>query len=248
MYFHTIDNIYLTYFNNEIIALDLKKDQYMILSDLSEALYIALNNKFTRINDTYHLCGNEHLTTPNNFDAAIKYLREIGVLSNYDYNHPSVRIIKKNIFSAGAPNIDWRLPADMFDYKIPIITTIEAYLMLAKVYFIINFYGFIGLIKSIKNKRKRCIKKDAIEFNILVAALNRACFYFPVKTKCLEWSSALIFMGLRRKWECNLEIGVQNYPFAAHAWVKADNKVIADIESLPKTLSVILSEPFSDKE
>ena len=51
-------------------------------------------------------------------------------------------------------------------------------------------------------------------------------------------------MGLKRKWKCNLEIGVQNLPFAAHAWVKADDKVIADSKNLPETLSVILSEPF----
>ena len=119
-----------------------------------------------------------------------------------------------------------------------------AYVLLIKVYFIINIFGFYSLIKAIKRKNIGCVRKDAKEFDILATALNQACFYFPIKTKCLEWSAALTFMGLRRKWKCNLEIGVQNLPFAAHAWVKADDKVIADSHNLPETLSVILSEPF----
>jgi len=41
-----------------------------------------------------------------------------------------------------------------------------------------------------------------------------------------------------------MEIGVQNLPFVAHAWVKANDEVIADTPSLPETLSVILLEPF----
>ncbi len=244
MYFHPNKYIYLTYFNDEIIALDLQKDQYIFLSQFSEVIYFALNNEFKYVQDKYVLAGNNDNHMPDDFNNAIKYLREIGVLSKINYDYSSAIQLKKTNFSAGAPNIDWRISIGDLDIKVKISMIFEAYVLLIKVYFIINIFGFYSLIKAIKRKNIGCVRKDAKEFDILATALNQACFYFPIKTKCLEWSAALTFMGLRRKWKCNLEIGVQNLPFAAHAWVKADDKVIADSHNLPETLSVILSEPF----
>ena len=244
MYFHTNEYIYLTYFNNEVIALNLLKDQYIFLSQFSEVIYFAINNKFKDVQEKYVLAENSNNPMPDNFNKAIIYLREIEILSKIDYNYSSGIQLKKTNFSAGAPNIDWRMSISDLDIKVKISMIFEAYLLLIKVYFIINIFGFYSLIKAIKRKNIGCVKKDAKEFDILATALNQACFYFPIKTKCLEWSAALTFMGLKRKWKCNLEIGVQNLPFAAHAWVKADDKVIADSKNLPETLSVILSEPF----
>jgi len=248
MYFHVNEHIYLTYFNNEIIGLDLQKDQYIFLSEFSELIYLALNNEFRFENNKYVLawCGNNYM--PNDFDKAIQYLRKIGILSAIDYNYPATIKLNKSKYSAGAPNIDWRLSIKDLDKKVDKVMILEAYILLIKVYFISNVLGFNSLIKAIKKNKKGCLQCDANEFNVLVAALNQACFYFPIKTKCLEWSAVLTFMGLRRKWKCNIEIGVQNMPFAAHAWVRVDDKVIADNEGLPKSLSVILSEPFFDKE
>jgi hypothetical protein len=245
MYFHTHEYIYLTYFNDEIIALDLQKDQYVFLSQFSEIIYFALNNEFKYVQEKYAFVENSDDHTPDDFNKAIKYLREIGILSSIDYNYSSPIKLTKAKFSAGAPNVDWRMSISDLNNKVKISMIFEAYLLLIKVYFIINVFGFYGLIKAIKQKKVGCVRRDANEFDVLAAALNQACFYFPIKTKCLEWSATLTFMGLRRKWKCNLEIGVQNLPFAAHAWVKVDDKVIADIQNLPETLSVILSEPFS---
>ena len=246
MYFHAHEYIYLTYFNDEIIALDLRKDQYILLSEfLSEVIFFALNNEFEHVQEKHVLTENGEDRLPDDFDEAIEYLREIGILSKNNYSYPYIMPLKKRGFSAGAPNVDWRMSSSDLDNKVTKKMILEAYLLLIKVYFILKIYGFCGLIKAIKRKKGGCIKRDAKEFNVIVTALNKACFYFPVRTKCLEWSAALTFMGLRRKWKCNMEIGVQNLPFAAHAWVKADDKVIADTENLPKTLSVILSEPFN---
>jgi len=245
MYFHAHEYIYLTYFNDEIIALDLRKDQYIFLSEFSEVIYLALNNEFKQVQEKYVLAINGESCLPDDFEEAIEYLREIRILSKNTHNYPYIRPLKKGGFSAGAPNVDWRMTSSDLDNKVTKKMILEAYILLIKVNFILKVCGFYGLVKAIKRKGGGCIKRDAKEFNVLVTALNKACFYFPVRTKCLEWSAALTFMGLRRKWQCNMEIGVQNLPFAAHAWVKADDKVIADTENLPETLSVILSEPFA---
>lgn len=247
MYFHTYNYIYLTYFNAEIIVLDLQKDQYMILSEyISKIVDLALNNEFLNENGTYVLADYKECILPEDFDKTIKYLQETGILSKKKYNDPYIRKLKKGKFSAGAHNVDWRMSSSELTDNVTILKVLEAYFTLIKVYFIVNVFGFKGLIKAIKNKGEfYCNENKTNEFNLLVTALNKACFYFPIKTKCLEWSAALTFMGLRRKLKCNIEIGVQNLPFAAHAWVNADGRVIADIQDLPETLSVILSEPFN---
>jgi len=250
MYFHAYEYIYLTYFNAEIIVLDLRKNQYIILSEyVSKIVDLALNNEFLFLNEQgkYVLVNYNGYCLPEDFDETIKYLQEIGILSKKKYHCPNIRKLKKGEFSAGAHNVDWRMSSSELSDNVTAKTVLEAYFVLIKVYFIVNMFGFDGLIKAIKNKGDaHCNEKNAKEFNLLVTALNKACFYFPIRTKCLEWSAALTFMGLRRKWKCNIEIGVQNLPFAAHAWVKAEERVIADTQDLPNTLSVILSEPFNN--
>jgi hypothetical protein len=39
-------------------------------------------------------------------------------------------------------------------------------------------------------------------------------------------------------------VGVQNYPFMAHAWIEVEDEVIGDDLNLKKNLAVILKEPF----
>ena len=245
MYFHVPENVYLTYFNDQLIALDLLKNQYAIVSErLSEIIWIVVRNEFESVNGKYVFSKKGNIHLPDNFDEAIEALRGENLLSKKHYDYPWAKHLKKKA-SGGADNVDWRMAAGDLDRKAPVLMVVEAFFSLIKVYFILRIFGFFSLIKGIKKKKKdNFVKKDTQEFKVLVTALNRACFYFPIKTKCLEWASALAFMGLKRKWECNMEIGVQTFPFKAHAWVKANKEVIADNKNLPKMLSVILSEPF----
>ena len=103
------------------------------------------------------------------------------------------------------------------------------------------------MIQMIKNSRKKeesytiPSKEDLAE---LAAIVNKACFVYPARTKCLEWAITFVLLSLKRKWKCNLEIGVQNYPFFAHAWVECDGKVVMDSQDLRKGLGIILNEPF----
>jgi len=116
---------------------------------------------------------------------------------------------------------------------------------MVSVYVTAKLWRFRGLVKAIKRRRNTTSSAvDVEKYQRLVAAVNKAAFCFPVRVKCLEWSATLAVMALRRGWRCNLEIGVQNAPFAAHAWVRANDRVLADAQELPATLSVILSEPF----
>jgi Transglutaminase-like superfamily len=62
----------------------------------------------------------------------------------------------------------------------------------------------------------------------IVAAVNRACRYYPKSPACLQRSLALTSMLRRRGIAADLEIGVRQPPFESHAWVEVAGRVIND--------------------
>lgn len=253
MFLYIPNHIYLGYYNEEIIILDLKADKYYILNEiLSTALEASLQNEFIFEQGKYYVIHNDISRTKIfsiELDKALKRLIQLKIVSPRQFLCQNTKkVLRKS--SDGAANIDWRMSYGTLDVPLQKRLIFEAYFILLRVHFMIKTLGFYRLIQIIKNKSKKSkhfILKSSEEFEVLVHALNRACFYFPKRTKCLEWSAALVLMALSRGWKCNLEIGVQNLPFSAHAWVALDGKIIADMSDLPEKLLVILSEPFPRK-
>lgn len=79
-------------------------------------------------------------------------------------------------------------------------------------------------------------KQSAVD---LAKSVNGACLLYKKKTKCLEWSAALVVLGFEYGFDLTLVIGVQNRPFYAHAWVELDGEIIGDDPRLPEQLAVI---------
>ncbi|WP_052738489.1 lasso peptide biosynthesis B2 protein [Robbsia andropogonis] len=73
-----------------------------------------------------------------------------------------------------------------------------------------------------------------------VCALNRACLLYPRRTKCLEWSAALVHLCQRRGVDVDLVIGVSGGPFSAHAWVEHDGMVMGDDAERRRQFAVIV--------
>ena len=57
-----------------------------------------------------------------------------------------------------------------------------------------------------------------------------AAAFFPGRAICLEQSLALYVLLRRRRIPAVLRIGVQPYPFAAHAWVEIDGNPVYENE------------------
>ena len=55
-----------------------------------------------------------------------------------------------------------------------------------------------------------------------------AAAFFPGRAVCLEQSLALYVLLLRRGVPAELRLGVQAYPFYAHAWVELDGEPVND--------------------
>ncbi len=234
MYFELADHIYLAQFRDEIVILDVKRDKYTICNNQFSELLKKLiedhqeNRKFKNVN----------------YSENIQELIDANIIKII--NTPSPFYIDRKLTSKGVAHIDWRLPLENNEMSLT-IPVLKALIILSKVNFYMKFKGFYSSIKLIKNSYNRKLnyiipKKQ--ELNNLADVVNQACLIYPVRTKCLEWSMTFVLLALQQRWKCNLEIGIQNYPFSTHAWVECDDKALFDSQDLREGLSIILNEPF----
>jgi hypothetical protein len=231
MYYHLSEHIYITQFQEEYILLDTQKDKYTIcfnqLSNLLEGLFDAPDYNYSPLEMTY-----------------INKLLEDNIIVEKDSPYPYY--IDKKRHSEGASNVDWRLPLESSQVKDNLLS-IRAFFIIIKVNFYIKFKGLfktIQLIKKTRNHHQTFIIPSDEELNDLAHTINKACRFYPTRIKCLEWAMTFVLLALQKGWKCNLEIGVQNYPFFAHAWVECNGKVVMDSQNLREGLSIILNEPF----
>lgn len=231
-YYSLSPHVYIAKFRDQVILMDTKKDKYIVCAPnfANILLKIVHNQKFV-------------VSDKDNLNLLLKekvILRQKTPYLFYTDCKP---------YSKGVSNIDWRLPLD--EKKTPFdISIIKALLKVIKVNFYIKFLGFDKTICLIKNARKKNTHYYVPSHNdlkYLAGVVNRACLLYPRRTKCLEWSIIYVLLALQKEWKCNLEIGVQNYPFMAHAWVECDGKIVMDSQDLREGLAIILNEPFRKK-
>lgn len=60
----------------------------------------------------------------------------------------------------------------------------------------------------------------------------RATAMYPGRALCLEQSVAAMFLLRRRGVDARVRLGVQHYPFAAHAWVEIDGVAVTETEEV----------------
>jgi hypothetical protein len=241
MYYHLNEHIYITQFGDECILLDTRKDKYIIyLTPFSQLVFEILEKDLTDI---------KYQSTPSKKkDSQVLAITEKFLASNYfiEKEVPYPFYIDKKPASVGVANVDWSLPLTNKTLKFN-FSVFNALFVLLKVNFFMKTKGLHFVIQMIKSS-----KKDNTHYSIpqekdlenLANILNKACFIYPTRTKCLEWAMSFILLALQRKWKCNLEIGVQNYPFSAHAWVECNGRVVMDSQDLRQGMAIILNEPF----
>jgi hypothetical protein len=167
------------------------------------------------------------------------------ILSESLKKEPYKRTLNHNKNTSGMPNIDWRLPLTVNSKKTSLRLILWALYYLTYVHLFINLVGFNYIICKIKKSRFVKIKNSQpYRIELLKNSLNKACKVFPIKTKCLEWAVTFCMTASKNRCPVNLVIGVQNYPFMAHAWVESNGKIIGDDSRLRENLAIILEEPY----
>lgn len=241
---HLSDHIYVTQFRDELILLDTKRDKYMIffqeisnlLIDILEGKQAPSTIKVSPSSESQHLSSEDLSTIENLLDDQIIEEKETPFPFNID----------RKPHSDGVSNIDWSLPLENKKVRLS-INVFKAFMTLIKVNSYIKvrgFYSTIQLIKKSRKNNKNYIIPSMEELRDLANIVNKACLIYPTRTKCLEWAMTFVLVALKRGWKCNLEVGVQNYPFMAHAWVECGGQVVMDSQDLREGLGIILNEPF----
>ncbi len=231
-YYSICEHIHITQIKDEVILLDTKKDKYTILSpNFADILLKVVHNKNLTESDI------DILQTLSN--AKIIQCQNTPYAFYTDCKLGSVGI-----------NLDWRLPLNELEVSFgPLV--VRVLLRLIQVNFYIKFFGFhkaIQLIKRACKKNVNYVIPSDIELEQLASIVNKACVIYPSRTKCLEWAMTYTLIALQKGWKCNIEIGVQNYPFIAHAWVECNGKVVMDSMDLRERMGIILHEPFRRKK
>lgn len=249
-YFHLYDHIRFCLFREDIILLDLKKDQYIILDHPYSSLFLyLLQTSFHKNNKVYQGPRDESAHaqfSDDEINDAILSLRQANILTPDDHQHP--KTYTYSYANEGVSNVDWQLKKKT-TASVSALNILYAYLLLIKVHGIVKLLGFHKLVETLQ----RCSLKGASKLNSMqdanfwpqqAEALNKACYLFPIRTKCLEWAATLTLLCLKRGVSCQMVVGVQNYHFLAHAWVEnTKGEIIADSPEFPRGLSIILKEP-----
>lgn len=241
MHFHLSDHIYIAQFKDELILLDTKNDKYTIcFKEFSQLLADLLEEKYSASEEK--LFSSSELPSKD-LDKTLQLIND-NIIEKKNTFYPFH--IDRKVDSDGVSNVDWSLPLE--SKKIPLNSSVlKALVTLLKVNLFMKVRGFYSTIQLIKNSLKShlnyIIPQDE-DLRDLANIVNKACLLYPTRTKCLEWAMTFVLLALKRKWKCNLEIGVQNYPFFAHAWVECDEKVVMDSQDLREGLAIILNEPF----
>lgn len=241
-YYHLSDHIYVTQFRNELIVLDTKRDKYMIcFQEVAELLFDLLERKELSVST---MPFSKEPDVPTECPTTIGNLLDNQIIEAKDTSFPFY--IDRKLNSDGVSNVDWSLPLE--NKKIGInFDVLKALITLIKINFYIKVRGFYSTIRLIKQSRKHnvfYIIPSREQLQDLATTVNKACLIYPTRTKCLEWAMTFVLLALKRGWKCNLEVGVQNYPFMAHAWVECEGQVVMDSQDLREGLGIILNEPF----
>jgi len=244
MYYHVKEPIYLAQFRDELILLDTKRDKYTIcLKRFSDLLINVLDGNPSVPQEEFYPLSSRPQSSPQAL-TDIQKLIDSNILEEKDSLYPFH--IDRKPDSEGVSNVDWRLPLENKRMSLN-GQVLSAFITLLKVNFYIKVRGFYSTIQLLKKSRQGhstyIIPQDE-DLRNLANIVNKACLIYPTRTKCLEWAITFVLLALKRKWKCNLEIGVQNYPFFAHAWVECDGKVVMDSQDLREGLAIILNEPF----
>ena len=72
-----------------------------------------------------------------------------------------------------------------------------------------------------------------VEAQAAVNGARRASRYFPGRAACLENSRAAVLTGLLHRRKTHWCIGARTLPYAAHAWVEAENTPVGEPADRP---------------
>ena len=123
--------------------------------------------------------------------------------------------------------------------KTGLLWIFRAYRELLWVEVLLRNRGFGGVHEAVKSLAavERGLRFHSCEE--ICRAVDIACVLYFKEVQCLQRSAAAVRLLRRRGVHAELVIGVQQWPFRAHAWVEAAGRVVNDKPHVIESFTVI---------
>lgn len=143
---------------------------------------------------------------------------------------------------SGLTDCRWRPEASIFatPSHVPRRLTVTALLKLWQADRLLRSHRVHGIVESI---RRLHLSGRPANLSVIHHAVQRARVWYPRPVDCVVGSAALVSMMFRHHIDGQLVIGVQKYPFYAHAWVEHHGLVVNDHPEVARRLAVLLRVP-----
>lgn len=102
---------------------------------------------------------------------------------------------------------------------------------------VLGFARFYRLVRGWPTRQGLTPGPGAAE--ALCATVDRAAVYYFKRAWCLQRSATTACLLRRKGIPAQLVIGVERFPFYAHAWVEVDGRVVNDSPQVKKRYTVI---------
>lgn len=132
-------------------------------------------------------------------------------------------------------------PSLACDAATPALPSVSACLVrLAIVHVLMKAIGLRKLLRHVARRTPGPLRAPASSFaRALAGRVGTAMVWYPFGTACLEHSVCLLWMMRRAGCAVDLRIGVQPFPFSAHAWVECGGEPLNESPE-----RVALFQPF----
>lgn len=91
--------------------------------------------------------------------------------------------------------------------------------------------------RRLARRRHVAVSRDQAE-RVLEQIVSATAFY-PGRSQCLEQSLVGYVLLRRRGFDAQLKLGVQPYPFFAHAWIELDGVALTEAPDLIASLALL---------
>lgn len=248
IYFSLAPTIYGAYFGDSVIILDRINNKYIsLIGAASHYLSFILSHGFV-LEDKNYCCIS--LREEDSYDSEQlnffinHFLDKKFIVISMSQNHK--KLAPPPLKPGGLVEYQWtsKISSKLFS-QASLYEVLKAFFQLARTHYAMKHGGINKILSSIKKAKLTDIKTPhAHEIAKLAAAVDAAALLYPKKTFCLAWSATFVVLALKKKWPCNLVIGIQTNPFYAHAWAEISDNVINDDPVIAQVLSIILKEPY----
>lgn len=242
-------SIYAACYNASIIILDSETNVYLsLIGPAAEYFSFILQNTFVKNSTGYQYI--EPLKTGHTLEQLnfwfSHFLEKKYIVESL--SKTSKTLASLPLKPGGLTNYQWDFKVSWKPFSLASKLEIaKAFFQLAKIHYIIKkkkgVKYLLSEITQIQAQNKLCNPTQK-EIDQLAAAVDAASILYPKKTFCLVWSITFVLLALKKRWPCNLVIGVQSAPFYAHAWAELAGQVVNDDPTIAQVLSIILKEPY----